>query len=127
MKKIIVASFVLAGALFSLNASAATTPICTGGAAANGVAPSAGGTGEFMVSQIAPKCSANVYLQGADGPNGSFYSVGSASKKGKSTFAGTTNGGAVANSGACAIAGGCTATEAEAARAAAATAATPST
>lgn len=124
MKKIIVASFVLAGALGSLNASA--TDICTGTAGNATNVPDAGTAGtNFMVVKIAPKCSANVFLKGADGANGSFYSVGSASSKGKNTFAGTTNGGSVAPGAACAVAGGCTASEAETARAAAATAANP--
>lgn len=123
MKKIILVSVALAGILGSLNASAATQ-ICTGGGAGNAVnIPAAGGAGNFMVTAIATKCSANVFVQGDDGTNGSFYSVGSASKKGKSMFAGTTNGGSIAVSGTCAVPGGCTSNEAESARSTAAAAA----
>lgn len=126
MKKIIVASFVLAGALGSLNASAASTDICTGPAGNATNLPTYGTAGtNFMVVAIAPKCSANVFLKGEDGAQGAFYSVGAASSKGKNTFAGTTNGGAVKAGTACSIPGGCTAAEAESARSAAATAANP--
>lgn len=125
MKKIIIASLALTGALGSLNVSAANTDICDGAGVAT--APQYNQSGNFMVSAIAPKCSANVYVKGGDGTNGSFYSVGSASKKGKTPFAGTTNGGSVGPGAACAVAGGCTADEAETARTTAASKATPST
>ena len=110
-KKIIYASAVAAGVLGSMasfNASAATTTICTG-TAGTGVVPASGSpTTTFMVSAIAPKCSANVLLQGNDGTNGAYYQVGAASSKGKFTFSGSTAGGGIAQSTACSVAGGCT-------------------
>lgn len=109
-KKIIYASAVAAGVLgsmASMNANAQTT-ICTG-TAGSGTVPASGTAGtHFMRAAIAPKCSANVYLQGNDGTNGSFYQVGSASSKGKYTFSGSSAGGGIAQSSACAVAGGCT-------------------
>ncbi|MBK8523248.1 MAG: hypothetical protein IPL58_03445 [Betaproteobacteria bacterium] len=122
MKKIIVTAFLAAA---SFGASAAVTSICTGvtpGAA--GTAPAKGTAGtHFMVTAIAPKCSANVFLEGEDGTNGSYYAVGSASAKGKTTFGGSTARGAVAAGVACTVAGGCVKADATAGLTAAKTAA----
>lgn len=127
MKKTMYVSVVLAGLLGSLNAFAADTTICGGGAAAAGTAPASGTAGtNFMVSAISPKCSANVNLAGTDGTSGAWYAVGSNSVKGKSTFGGHTNGGAVVKNGDCAVAGGCTAAESVTARTTANTAASSS-
>lgn len=124
MKKTILASVVAVGMLASLSASAVTTEICAGGAAANGAVPANGTPGtHYMITPIAPKCSTNVFVSGQDGTSAAWYAVGSASVKGKNSFRGHSNGGAVAISTACAIAGGCTATEAQTARTAANTAA----
>lgn len=124
MKKFSIVSVACVGLLASTGVFAADTPICDGTAAKNGVAPAAGTPGtHFMVTAIAPKCSANVFLAGTDGTSGAWYAVGSASAKGKSTFKGHTNGGAVAVHAGCAVPGGCTTTEADTARGAANTAA----
>ncbi|MBK9446001.1 MAG: hypothetical protein IPO00_07875 [Betaproteobacteria bacterium] len=122
MKKIIVTAFLAA---VSFGASADLTSICTGATpGAAGTAPAKGTAGtHFMVTAIAPKCSANVFLEGQDGTNGSYYAVGSASAKGKTTFGGSTAGGAVAAGVACGIAGGCVKADATAGLTAAKTAA----
>lgn len=124
MKKITFASAFAFGIMASLGASAATTAICDGSAAHDGVVPASGTAGtHYMITAIAPKCSTNVFLTGIDGTSGAWYAVGSASVKGKHSFRGHSNGGSVANSAACAIPGGCTVGEAGTARDAANTAA----
>ncbi|MBL8448782.1 MAG: hypothetical protein JNM32_02540 [Dechloromonas sp.] len=125
MKKVGFVSAVCVGLLLtSSGAMADATTICAGAAAGNGTAPGSGTAGtHFMVTGIAPKCSANVHLMGTDGTGGAWYAVGSVSAKGKNSFAGHTNGGAVAPSAACGVAGACTAGEATTARDAANTAA----
>ncbi|MBW7901522.1 MAG: hypothetical protein H3C26_08600 [Rhodocyclaceae bacterium] len=124
MNKITLATIAILGAFGATNiAYAATTVICdstSNSAAKNGTAPESGGASNFMVTAIQPKCSANVNLEGRDGANGSFYAVGANSAKGKSNFAGHTNGGAVAplsqaDGGVCTVPGGCTLAEATAA------------
>jgi hypothetical protein len=126
MKKTICASLIAAGLFASFGAQAVT--ICDAatlqGKAGNGTAPAAGTAGtNFMVNAIAPKCSANVNMDGVDGTSGAWFAVGSASVKGANTFAGHTNGGAVAPSAKCAIPGGCTTGEVTTASGAANTAA----
>lgn len=124
MKKFGLISMVSAGLLLSSFGAQAQTLVCTGGSAGNGATIPSGTAGtNFMVTSIAAKCSANVYLSGQDGTSGAWFAVGSVSTKGKNSFAGHTNGGAVAPSTACAVAGGCTQGEAETARGAANTAA----
>lgn len=125
MKKILVASTLVAGLLGSVAAFADDTTICSGATTAGAGTPPAvaqAGT-RYMVTAISPKCSANVYLYGKDGTSGAWYAVGSASVKGKSTWKGHTNGGSVQMDQLCAIPGGCTTGEATAARDAAHTAA----
>ena len=121
MKKIFVSSALIAGLFVSVSAFAADKVICpatTGStAAAPGAVPDSGTAGtHYMVTPIAPKCSANTNVAGTDGTNGAWYAVGSNSVKGKNSFGGHTNGGAVAITTNCAIPGGCTAAESVTAR-----------
>ncbi|HCZ15352.1 MAG TPA: hypothetical protein DHV85_12315 [Candidatus Accumulibacter sp.] len=127
MKKILVASTLVAGLFASVGAFAADTVICAGGAAGPGVVPASGTAGtHFMLTPIAPKCSANTNVAGTDGTSGAWYAVGSNSVKGKNSFGGNTNGGSVAITAACAVPGGCTAAESVTARGVANTAAATS-
>lgn len=126
MKKMIFASAILASALACGSAFAIDTVICplTVGTstAGNGNVPPNGTAGtHYMMTPIAPKCSANTNVAGTDGTSGAWYAVGANSVKGKFNFAGSTQGGAVKQTVACAIAGGCTAAESLTARAAAPT------
>jgi hypothetical protein len=131
MKKILISSALIAGLFFGASgAFAIDTVICpdTVGkiTAGNGVVPANGTAGtHYMVTAIAPKCSANTNVAGMDGTSGAWYAVGSNSVKGKTSFGGHTNGGAVAKTADCAIAGGCTPAEAVTAKTAANTAGTP--
>lgn len=119
MKKLTLASMLIAA---SFGASA--TSICTGTAGNGNMGTQAHVPGtNYMVVDISPKCSQNVYLQGEDGTGGAFYAVASASAKGKNTFGGSTNGGAVKPGTACAIPGGCSSDEVGTALTAAKTAA----
>lgn len=114
MKRLIPSLALIAGFLVSASAFAEDTAICKGGVA---TAPKAGTAGvHYMMREISPKCSANVFLEGTDGTSGAWYAVGAASVKGKSSFKGNTNGGAVGVHTACAVPGGCTVDEAQAAR-----------
>jgi hypothetical protein len=126
MKKFIFASAIVASAFGSFSAFAVDTTICplvAGQAAAGpGAVPASGTAGtHYMMSPIAPKCSANTNVYGGDGTSGAWYAVGANSVKGKFSFAGSTQGGAVRQTVACTIPGGCTATEAQTAKAAAPT------
>lgn len=131
MKKILVASTLIAGLLGSVGAFAADTVICpaTAGSAAAGpgAVPASGTAGtHFMLTPIAPKCSANTNVAGTDGTSGAWYAVGANSVKGKNSYGGNTNGGSVAITAGCAVAGGCTAAESVTARGVANTAASSS-
>lgn len=128
MKKTLISLALVAGVCVSGAALAAETVICpaTVGATAAGpgTAPARGTAGEhFMVTAIAPKCSANTNVAGVDGTSGAWYAVGANSVKGRTNFGGHTNGGAVVRISDCAVAGGCTAGESVTARDAADTAA----
>lgn len=105
MKKISVLLFGLlcAGQVF---AQAAGTPCVNG--APSPVAPVAGGS--FVVLTFTPKCSANV--DAAFEQNTIAFVVGSASRKGKNRFVGSTGGGGVTGAGCAAVT--CTATDASA-------------
>ena len=74
MKKIILASVLAAGSLFSLGAFADATVICTGASTAgSGAVPPNGTAGtHYMVVAITPKCSANVNMAGTDGTSGAW-------------------------------------------------------
>ena len=127
MKKILVASTLVVGLLGSAGAFADATVICGGGAAGPGTVPTSGTAGtHFMLTPIAPKCSANTNVAGVDGTSGAWYAVGANSVKGKNNYAGNTNGGSVAVTVACAVPGGCTAAESVTARGVANTAASSS-
>jgi len=90
MKKLI-----LATALTVLTAPVfAATPVCTGLDAADATVSD---NDMFIQNQFTQKCSANVFLQYAE--DSTNAAVGSASKKGKNVFAGSTAGGAVAPTG----------------------------
>lgn len=110
MKKIILASVIAVTALASQGTFAAVTTICVRGAAAHaGVAPASGTAGtNYMVNAIAPKCSANVELQGDDSTGGTYYYVAANSSKGKNTFGSSTGG---FNTTVLCPATGCTSTE----------------
>lgn len=115
MKKIIISSALVAGLLVSLNAAAVVTTVCapkTGGGSTITVPDSGTAGTHFMIRPIAPKCSANTTVSGADGAAGAYYAVGSNSVKGKNSFGGHSNGGTVGVSKACAKPGGCEAGEA---------------
>lgn len=104
MKKVILCSVLAAAAISSMNAQAASSSFCSGGAATNGVAASAGTS--FIKQAFTPKCSTNVYLVG-DEVSVTSFAVGAASAKGKTFFGGSSEGGAVQSYGTCA-ATGCT-------------------
>lgn len=118
MKKTALFALLTLGVLASSASFAATTQICTGTAqASNGVSPANNTAGTYyLVTSIAPKCSANVIVEGVDGTSGAWYALGSVSVKGKNSFKGNTNGGSVSANVACAIPGGCTDAEAQTAR-----------
>ena len=128
MKKLIVCAGLTVGLLGATNVFAVDTTICPKTAnsylAGPGAVPPSGTAGtHYMMTAIAPKCSANTNVAGMDGTSGAWYAVGANSVKGMSSFSGNTNGGAVAKTADCAVPGGCTTTEAETARTAANTAA----
>ena len=111
MKKIILASAVVVAALASQTASAVTTVICISvpqAHTANAIPPAVSGT-NFMITQITPKCSANVDLHGMDGTGLGWYSVAGASKKGTTVYGQSTAG--YQGTASCAVAGACTAGE----------------
>lgn len=115
MKKLIFASAVVATVAASAQAQAAASTFCTAGTAAYGSTVTQSATSSTFLKQNLSnvKCSANVYLVGNDAT--SYYSVGAASLKGKTTFAGSSNGGGVKSAGNCATAGACKDTEANSA------------
>lgn len=130
MKKIITISALTAGLLVGSSAYAAATAICTpataAGAASTVLVPESGTVGtNYMLRAISPKCSANTHVAGMDGTGGAWYAIGAVSVKGKNSFKGQSNGGSVSASAACTVSGGCTLTEAQNARDAANTDATP--
>ncbi len=99
----------LAVGLFSLIASAGAfaTVVCDNSpsGATPTITPVA--IGQFVVAGFTPKCSNNVALDGQD--NGTFYTVGGGSKKGKNAFMGSSAGGGVvpATSVTCSPTAGC--------------------
>lgn len=114
MKNIILGSVLAVVAVATLDANAAgTSTFCNApNVAGNATVAAAAGT-DFVKVAFTPKCSANVFLVGADeGPL--LFRVGSASSKGKSYFSGSSAGGSVARSpNACTgTNGACTGTDA---------------
>lgn len=108
MKKIILASVLVVGAITSGSANA--TAICTGGTSAGtGASPGTAAT-DFVRNAFTPKCSANVYLKADNAVT--YFRVGSASGKGARSFMGSTAGGSVASLATCVQ---CSATDASAA------------
>ncbi|MCK6404931.1 MAG: hypothetical protein L6Q60_02830 [Rhodocyclaceae bacterium] len=101
MKKIILGSVLAVAAATSMNAQAAATAICTGGAAQS--ASVASGT-NFIKNQFNARCSNNIMLVGEDLQN--VYQAGGASTKGKSRFGASTAGGGITGVP-CASATGC--------------------
>ena len=104
MKKILVTAAVAA-----LSNAAFATDVCTGedpGAPHDVTA----GT-NFITSNFTVNCSANVYLSYGEDSNSAW--VGSASKKGKFAFSGSTNGGGVTPMTSACAATGCTASDAQ--------------
>lgn len=90
MKKIIALSLVLIAApAFAKD----ITDVCSGATAAkNGTAINSTNS-DFVVTEFTPKCSANVFLSTSD--NATTFAVGAGSAKGKTYFAGNSEGGAV--------------------------------
>ncbi|HQO28858.1 MAG TPA: hypothetical protein PKY22_04960 [Accumulibacter sp.] len=98
MKKIVLCAVLATAAVTPLTVSAAgTQTFCNGGAAAASTVSATASTSDFVKVSFTPKCSANVYLVGNDASS-TLYKVGSASGKGKSKFAGSSDGGAVSGS-----------------------------
>ena len=113
MKNIILGSVLAVVAVASLDANAAgTSTFCNApNVAGNATATAAAGT-DFVKVAFTPKCSANVFLVGAD-ESPLLFRVGAASSKGKSFFGGSSAGGAVSRGGDCTGTGGvCSATDA---------------
>ena len=111
MKKIILGAGLLVATVAALPAIAANATICNAPAAA-GSGAAVTGAADFVKVTFTPKCSANVFLVGNDqGPI--VYTVGSASKKGKSYFDGSSAGGSVRRVGDCATPNACAIGDAE--------------
>lgn len=111
MKKVILGSVMAIAAATSVgtaNAASTVTQFCSG-TAGNGTAATTQTSG-FVKTVFTPKCSANTLVYGSD--SDTYYRVGSASTKGKTTFAGSSNGGGVVAAGSCAASTGCVASEA---------------
>lgn len=105
MKKVILASVLAVAAVSSVGTAnaASTAQIFCSGTAGNGAVATITSATEFVKVAFTPKCSVNVHLAGSD--SGTFYRVGSGSAKGKTQFAGSSNGGGVVAAGACATTG----------------------
>ena len=88
MKKIALAALL---ATMSVGAMAAASNVCTGGTSATSAQVTAGTN--FIKNGFTAKCSANVYLSYDE--DATKVAVGAASKKGKSVFAGSSEGGSV--------------------------------
>lgn len=90
------------------SAYAAQTTVCARATAAHaGTSPAYGTAGtNFMVTQITPKCSANILAIGIDGTAAAWYTVVANSNKGKTTYGASTGG--HQGTTACGIPGGCT-------------------
>lgn len=108
MKKVILASVLAAAATVAIDAQAAITAVCTGGAAAS--ADVASGSTNFVKVGFKARCSNNIHLMGDD--NGTYYRVGAASVKGKFAYFGSTMGGAISPAGTSCAATGCVAADA---------------
>lgn len=110
MKKITLKAVVAVAALGAACgvAFADQTTVCARATAAHaGTSPAYGTAGtHFMVTQITPKCSANILGIGIDGTSAAWYTVVANSNKGKTTYGASTGG--HQGTTACAIPGGCT-------------------
>ncbi len=111
MKKIILGAGFLVATVAALPAIAANATICNAlTSAASGTKVTGGNN--FVKVDFTPKCSANVFLVGND-QSPIVYTVGSASKKGKSYFEGSSAGGSVRRVDDCATANDCKLSDAE--------------
>lgn len=111
MKKVILASVlgvVAAASVGTANAASTAQVFCSGTAGTGPAASVTAATG-FVKVAFTPKCSANAHVVGSD--SDTYYRVGSASAKGKTRFAGSSNGGGVVAAGTC-TADPCTAADA---------------
>lgn len=117
MKKVILGAVLAVAAIGSANA-VVTQTFCTGGSnqAASAASVGTATDNNFIKVTFTPRCSANVSLVGMDG--GVFYTVGSGSTKGKTSFRGSTAGGGIVSNVTCATTG-CNTTDATTAAAAA--------
>lgn len=111
MKKVILASVLAAAATVAVDAQAAVSSICSGGAAAS--ANVASGSTSFVKVGFNARCSNNIHLMGDD--NGTYYRVGAASVKGKFAYFGSTMGGAISPAGTACASTGCVANDASSA------------
>lgn len=92
------------------SAGAANTVVCAGNPAAINGTPIGSDPNMFIQNGFTPKCSANVFMNFDQ--NNLAAAVASASRKGRTIFAGHTNGGSPASAGACAsTTTGCAATD----------------
>lgn len=107
MKKI--AAYTVLGLLAGLaNTSVMAATACNGDPATPTAVASATDGTKFVRVGFTPKCSANTLVDYSDQVTN--FAVAAGSKKGKSTFIGSTAGGGVTKSGDC-PASGCTSTE----------------
>lgn len=101
MKKIILASVLTTVALTAMvdaNAAASGT-VCAAPVSAASGSFTVGTSGEMVVNQFTPKCSAKVHMvydQGA-----AYFRVGSVSEAGSRSFRGSTAGGSVTSEATC--------------------------
>ena len=111
MKKYLLAGlFTLLGSAGAYAQSNATDQFCNGAVGGgNAITAATVSSPGFVVTAFTPKCSSNVVLNGQD--NSTYYSVASASLKGKTIFIGSSAGGGVrAQAAACTgTAGACVA------------------
>jgi len=105
MKKVILASVlgVVAATTVGTANAASTAQVFCSGASGNGATATITAATGFVKVAFTPKCSSNVHLVGSD--SDTYYRVGSGSAKGKTMFAGSSNGGGVVAAGACATSG----------------------
>jgi hypothetical protein len=105
MKKVILASVlgvVAVASVGSANAASTAQIFCSGSPTSVGTASITSAT-EFVKVAFTPKCSSNTHVTGSDSTT--YYRVGSASTKGKTSFAGSSMGGGVVAAGLCAATG----------------------
>lgn len=103
MKKVILGSVLAVASAGAL--AAADQTFCTGASqqTAVSVVVNSATDNNFVKVSFVPRCSANISLAGRDG--GVYYTVGSGSTKGKTSFRGSTAGGGIVSNVTCATTG----------------------